>query len=100
MGKSARWMPKICQFRSPSVIKKHNKMDQKFKVDFLQIKTLEREKVKNFVEIPTRILVVLHYLGARMDKFRYWVMEMKVELNAPMEQKIFPYIHTCEDILV
>jgi hypothetical protein len=42
--------------------------------------------VRRFVEGPIGASMVLWYLGAKMDRFKHWVMEMKYELNTQMEQ--------------
>jgi hypothetical protein len=52
----------------------------------LEIKTLRKGQVRRFVDGPIGALIVLQYLSAKMDQFKHWVMEMKDELSAPMEQ--------------
>jgi hypothetical protein len=57
-----------------------------------------RGQVRKFVEGLMRASMVLQYLGARLEKFRQCVMEMKEVLITPMDKHRFHYVHTCEDI--
>jgi len=54
-----------------NVIKQLVEHDRKFKVDALQITTLERGQVKKFVAGPIVALVVLRYLSTKMDRFKH-----------------------------
>ena len=54
----------------------------------------------NFMEAPIKALVVLQCLSVKLIKYKERAVEIKEVLSAPMDQHMFPYANTCEDIFI
>ena len=55
-------------------------------------------QVKKFMEPLIKSLVVLKCLSVKLIKYKELEIEMKEVLFAPMDQHMFMYANTCEDL--
>jgi hypothetical protein len=56
-------------------------------------------QVKKYMEPLTKFLIVLQCLSVNLIKYKEWVIEMKEVMSTLMDQHMFPYENTCEDLL-
>jgi hypothetical protein len=55
-------------------------------------------QVKKCMEPRIKSLVVLQSLSVKLINYKERVIEMKEVLSTPMDQHMFPYENTCEDL--
>jgi hypothetical protein len=57
-------------------------------------------QVKNFMEHLIKDQAILQRLSAKMIRYRERAIEIKETLSASMDQHIFMYANTCEDLFI
>jgi hypothetical protein len=80
------------------IVKQIEEHDRKFEYELLEIKNLEKGQVNKFTDGSTVVSLVLRHSGSKVDHFKIWVVEMRDELTATMEQHRFPYLHSYKDL--
>jgi hypothetical protein len=66
----------------------------------MQVASMTPSQVRKFMEHPIKAHTTLHCLSAKVIKYREQVIEMKQTLSSLMDQHMFTYANTCEDIFV
>jgi hypothetical protein len=93
------------EFRSPkyfrdigAIMKYLIDSEKKCDLDVLNMTTLVRGQVQNFMECTIRTMVILEIVATKVDKYRQHTREMREVLSAPMDQHRFSYMHMCEEL--
>ena len=58
------------------------------------------DQVQQYMDYPIKDRAVLQHLSVKIVKYWEQAVEVKEILSAQMDQHIFPYANTCEELFV
>jgi hypothetical protein len=82
------------------IVKSHVEQDSSWAKEIEKVEDVALGQVQQFMEHLIKDRAMLQQLSAKIVKYWTQVVEIREILLAPMEQHIFSYANTCEDIFV
>jgi hypothetical protein len=82
------------------IVKSNAEQDLSWVAEVLKVEDMALRQVQWVMEHLIKARTMLQQLSARIIKYRARAVEIREILSAPMEQHIFSYANTCEDLFV
>jgi hypothetical protein len=82
------------------IVKLHAEQDSSWSVEIEKVENMAPGQVQQFMEHPIKAWTMLQQLSVKVVKYRAQAMKIKEILLAPMDQHIFPYANTYEEISI
>jgi hypothetical protein len=82
------------------IVKQHAEQDSSWTAKIEKVDNMAPVQVQHFMEHPIKAWEVLQQLSVKVVKYRARAVEIKEILSALMDQHIFLYANTCEELFV
>jgi hypothetical protein len=83
-----------------NIVKRHEEQDSTWIMEIAHVASMALGQIKQFMEHPIKARAALQRLSIQTVKYRERAVEVKDILSTPMDQHMFPYENTCEDLFV
>jgi hypothetical protein len=83
-----------------NVVKLHAKQDSLWTEELIKMIDVRPWKVKQFTKPPIRAQTMLQQLNSSLVKYQAHAVDIRGIYAAPMEQHIFPWAQTCEELFI
>jgi len=82
------------------VVKRHVEQDALWIEEFVKIVNVKLGQLRQFAKHPIRAQTMLQQLNFSLVKYRAHAIDIRGIYTTPMEQHIFPWAQTCENLFV